>query len=48
MHDLKDKIIAEFDEASLLDFLGIDMEMLVDLLEEEINEQQERFERVLR
>jgi hypothetical protein len=48
VQDLKDKIIAEFDEASLLDFLGIDMEMLVDLLEEEINERQEQFEQALR
>lgn len=48
MNELKEKICAYFDEASLLDFLDIDMEMLVDILEEQINEQHERLERTLR
>lgn len=48
MSELKDKICAAFDELSLLDFLNIDMEQLVDILEEEIDEQRERLEQALR
>lgn len=48
MNELKEKICAYFDEASLLDFLDIDMEMLVDILEEQINEQYERISREVR
>jgi len=42
--ELKDKIIAHFDELSLLDFLGLDIADLVDRLEEDIMEKQIEFE----
>jgi hypothetical protein len=48
MNELKDKICAHFDELSLLDFLDISMEQLVDYLEDAIEESRERLERELR
>lgn len=42
--ELKDKIIAHFDELSLLDFLGADIADLVDKFEEEIMERADEFE----
>ena len=41
---LKDEIAAAYDEASLLDFLGIDILDLIEILEEQINERKEDFE----
>lgn len=42
--ELKDKIIAHFDELSLLDFLGLDIADLVDRLEEDIDEKRVELE----
>lgn len=42
--ELKDKIIAHFDELSLLDFLGLDIADLVDRLEEDNDEKRVELE----
>lgn len=46
--ELKDKIIAHFDELSLLDFLGLTIEDLVDRLEDDIMEKAVEFEQEVR
>lgn len=46
--ELKDKIIAHFDELSLLDFLGLTIEDLVDRLEDDIKEKQIELEAEVR
>lgn len=46
--ELKDKIIAHFDELSLLDFLGLTIEDLVDRLEDDIMEKSVEFEHEVR
>lgn len=46
--ELKDKIIAHFDELSLLDFLGLTIEDLVDRLEDDIMEKQIELEAEVR
>lgn len=38
INELKERIALQFDELTLLDILGIDMEKLVDLLEDHIIE----------
>jgi len=43
LDDIKLQIASKFSEVDLLDFLGIDIHDLVEILEAEIAEEQERF-----
>lgn len=40
--EFKEQLIAHFDETSLLDALGIDMEQLVDLLVDQIDDNRDK------
>lgn len=43
LEDIKEHIVAKMDETTLLDFLDIGIEELVDILEEQIIEREEDF-----
>lgn len=47
MNELNELICAQFDELQLLDFLGIDMEGLVERLQDDIEEHRVQLERML-
>lgn len=47
MDDLKSRIVACMDELQFLDFLGLDMEDLVEALEDYVEDRREELERAL-